>query len=128
MLDPRIYRTGLVPVVLAVIVVAFSLGDQQGAVTTTITPQAFNAANAYAAMNELAQDYPRRPPGSDADARLAHDVVVPGLQSAGFSVSTDVFRGRTAGGTTTLENVIGMRAGQENGSIVVVADRTALGS
>ena len=128
MLDPRIYRMGLVPVVLAVIVVAFSLGDQQGPVTTTLTPQVFNAASVYQAMNQLAKDYPHRVPGSDADARLAREVVVPALRARGFSVSTDTFRGRTAGGTATLQNVIGIRAGQQDGSIVVVADRAALGS
>ena len=128
MLDARIYRTGLIPVVLAVVVFAFSLGDQQGPVTTTLTPQVFNAASAYQAMNALAGAYPRRLPGSDADARLAREVVTPALQTAGFSVSTDTFRGRTAAGTTTLENVVGIRAGQQNGSIVVVADRSSLGS
>ena len=128
MLDPRIYRMGLVPVVLAVIVLAFSLGDEQEPVTTTLTPQVFNAASAYQGMDQLAKDYPHRVPGSDADAKLARDVVIPALHGFGFSVSTDTFRGRTAGGTTTLRNVIGIRAGQQNGSIVVVADRSALGS
>jgi hypothetical protein len=49
------------------------------------------------------------------------------LSRSGFSVSTDTFTGRTADGATTLQNVTGVRAGQENGSIVVVADRSALG-
>jgi hypothetical protein len=128
MLDARIYRTGLVPVVLAVIVLAFSLSDQQGPVTTTLTPQAFNAASAYQGMKALAKDYPHRVPGSDGDARVAREAVVPALQNAGFRVFTDTFRGRTADGTTTLQNVIGVRAGQQNGSIVVVADRSALGA
>lgn len=128
MLDPRIYRMGLIPVVLAVVVLAFSLGDQQGPLTTTLAPQALNGGSAFNAMGKLAQSYPDRRPGSPGDTNLGRDVVAPALTSAGFTVSTDVFRGRTAQGTRSLENVIGVRAGQQNGSIVVVADRSALGS
>ena len=40
MLDARIYRAALVPVLLAVIVCAFSLQDRPTAVTTTLAPDA----------------------------------------------------------------------------------------
>ena len=60
MLDPRIYRTGLIPIVLAVIVLAFSLGDQQGPLSTTLAPQAFNGASTYATLSSLAHRYPQR--------------------------------------------------------------------
>ena len=57
MLDPRIYRTGLVVVVLAVIVFAFSLEGQQGGLgmNTTLPPDAFNGLNAYHDMLSLAR-------------------------------------------------------------------------
>ena len=42
MLDVRIYRAALVPVLLAVIVCAFSLQDQPSPVTTTLAPDAFS--------------------------------------------------------------------------------------
>src|SRR5690242_10363068 len=74
MLDPRIYRTGLVAVALAVIVLAFSLGDQQGPLTTTLAPEAFNGGHAYAAMNRIAKQFPSRRPGSPADAAIAGQV------------------------------------------------------
>ena len=45
MLDPRIYRMGLTAVLLAVIVLAFSLGDQPGPQGTTLAPQAFNTTS-----------------------------------------------------------------------------------
>jgi hypothetical protein len=35
MLDPRIYRTGLIVVAVAVIVVAFSLGNQANSLNAT---------------------------------------------------------------------------------------------
>jgi hypothetical protein len=127
MLDPRIYRMGLVPVVLAVIVLAFSLGDQPAPLTTTLAPDAYNGPHAYTTMNSLAQQFPRRAPGSSADSRLA-GYLANQLHGYQFSVSTTSFRGVTPHGSRTLENVVATRAGQQNGSIVVVAPRDAVGS
>jgi hypothetical protein len=129
MLDPRIYRMGLVPVVLAVIVLAFSLGNQPGPLTTSLAPDAYSGQNAYAAMNSLASRFPDRAPGSAGDRGLASFLANQlGPHGYQFSVSTTSFRGTTPRGPRTLENVIATRAGQQNGSIVVVAQRDALGS
>jgi hypothetical protein len=125
MLDPRIYRMGLVVVALAVIVVAFSLGDQQPGLGTTLAPEAFNGQDAYATMTKLAARYPRRPPGSAADRAIA-DYVAAQLRRDGFAVSTDDFSARTVDGTRSLRTVTGTLAGLTNGSIVVVAGRDAL--
>jgi hypothetical protein len=127
MLDPRIYRTGLVAVALAVVVFAFSLYDQRGAVSTTLAPDAFNGQNAYATMSKLAASYPHRRPGSAADYAIAADVVHQ-LRRYGFLVSRDFFDARTAAGTRRLENVVGVRPGLGGGRIVVVAHRDALAS
>jgi hypothetical protein len=127
MLDPRIYRMGLIPVLLAVIVVAFSLGNSQGALTTNLAPDAYNGANAWAAMNTLAKGYPERRPGSFGDDGLA-TYVAGQLRRYGFQTSTETFSARTADGRRTLENVSGMRAGLGSGSIVLVSHRDALSS
>jgi hypothetical protein len=127
MLDPRLYRTGLIPVVLAVIVLAFSLGDQHGPLTTTLAPQAFNGASTATTLGSLARRYPHRRPGSIQDGQLGGYVGTQ-LRKYGFAVSTESFTGRTVDGSRTLQNVVGIRAGQQDGSIVVVADRSALGS
>ena len=127
MLDPRIYRTGLVLVVLAVIVLAFSLDNQQAPLGTNLAPDAYGGGYAYATMKTLANSYPDRRPGSAGDNLLA-GYVARQLYGDGFTVSTDSFRGRTVDGTRTLRNVVGIRAGQVNGSIVVVAHRDALSS
>ena len=54
MLDPRIYRTGLVLVAMAVLVLAFSLENQQGAVSSSLAPDAFNGQNVYNSMVSMA--------------------------------------------------------------------------
>ena len=127
MLDPRIYRTGLVVVALAVVVLAFSFADQQSGLTSSLAPDAFNGQNVYTNMKQMASAYPDRRPGSTGDDALA-TLVAKSLDQYGFTVSTDAFTGRTADGSQTLENVVATRPGMESGSVVVVAGRDARGS
>jgi hypothetical protein len=124
MLDPRIYRTGLVVVVLAVIVFAFSLEGQQSGLSTTLAPDAFNGQNAYNDTNAIDLKYPARRAGSAADYAIAAQVKRR-LQSYNFSVRQQTFRAATPTGKHPLENVIGLRTGLEAGTIVVVAHRDA---
>jgi Peptidase family M28 len=131
MLDPRIYRTGLVVVVLAGLVLAFSLGNQSAPLSSSLAPDAFNGQNVYASMTRMAAGDPVRRPGSDGDFALAAQVAKSFRQygqKSGFTVSTDTFSGRTADGERTLENVIAVRPGMESGSVVIVAHRDARGS
>lgn len=127
MLDPRIYRTGLAVVALAVIVVAFSLQDPPGAATSSLAPDAFNAQNAYSAMNGLAAGNPNRRPGSFGDENVATSVAN-SFRSSGWAVSSTTFTGRTADGSKTLLNVTATRTGQPGGALVIVAHRDSLGS
>ncbi len=127
MLDPRIYRMGLIPVVLAVIVLAFSLDDQAPGLTTNLAPDAFTGANAYTSLTMLSTQYPQRRPGSVGDDGLA-SYVAGQFRRDGFATSTQTFTAQTADGSRTLENVTGMRAGQGSGSIVVLAHRDSLTS
>jgi hypothetical protein len=127
MLDPRIYRTGLVAVALAVIVVAFSLQDPPGAATSPLAPDAFNPQNAWTKINGLAATNPNRRPGSVGDEAVATSVAN-SFKSYGWSVSRSTFTGRTVDGTKTLENVTATRTGPPGGAIVVVAHRDSLGS
>jgi len=125
--DPRIYRTGLVAVALAVVVVAFSLVDQQGPLASNLAPDAFSAQNALGLMNSLARRHPNRRPGSAGDAAVA-SFVAGRLAQYGFRVTTTSFRGRTAQGTRTLQSVTGARTGLSPGTIVVVSHRDSLRS
>lgn len=125
MLDPRIYRTGLIAVALAVIVVAFSLENQPGGMRTSLVPDQFVAGNAYRTMTLLARDFPRRPPGGGGDKLIA-GYVARTLRGLNYSVNTDTFTAHTSHGTRTLENVTGVMAGTAPSSIVIVAHRDTL--
>jgi Peptidase family M28 len=127
MLDVRIYRTGLAVAALALVVLAFSLTNQQGPRSASLAPEAFNAANVSAAMTSIARNDPVRTPGSDGDTALATQVAASFSQN-GFSVTKGTFTAQTADGTRTLENVVASRPGMESGSIVIVAHRDARGS
>ncbi len=126
MLDPRIYRTGLIIAALALVVLAFSLTNQQSALSPTLAPEAFNGQNVWSTMNRIVTDEPTRRPGSEGDQALAVTVRNT-LTRYGFDPTTDTFQGRTVDGTVPLENVVGIRPGVDSGSIVIVAPRDALG-
>ncbi|MBI5105178.1 MAG: hypothetical protein HZB46_09390 [Solirubrobacterales bacterium] len=67
MLDPRLYRAAFVPVLLAVMVVAFSLQARPRPIGTTLAPDAFDGTKAGQTLDELAAAFPRRVPGDAAD-------------------------------------------------------------
>ena len=122
MLDPRIYRTGMTFVLLAAILVAFSLGGQQAPATTTDVPDAFSGATAYATMQSLATGIPVRTAGSEGDDALASSVART-LTGYGFQVSEPTAGVQTPSGSRTVVNVIATRAGQLPASILVLAPR-----
>ena len=131
MSDPRLYRTALVPVLLALILLAFSLENRPRALTTTVAPDAFTADRAFDRAygpGGLADRFPERRPGSAGDERLAV-VVARELEAAsGFEVRTIESEGETIDGRQTLRTVIAERAGTIDERIVVVAHRDAAGT
>jgi hypothetical protein len=125
MLDPRIYRNGLMVVVIAVIVVAFSLDSQAPPLSATLVPDAFNGGTAYNTMLALARQYPDRPPGSEADGKIA-DFVAQSLSGDGLLVQRSEFPAQTVDGPRTIETLTGTLAGTAPGTIVVVAHRDSV--
>ncbi len=133
MLDPRIYRASFLPVLLALLAVAFALQDRPRPIGTTLAPDAFVGQSAGALLDDLARGYPDRRPGSVGDDALARRVAAElrrALQPGGEVRTTSVvtmqrFRGRTIDGTDDLVNVIATRPGRPGPGIVVVAHRDA---
>src|SRR3954452_11538842 len=75
MVDPRIYRAALLPVLFALVLLAFSVENRPRPLTTPIAPAAFVGDRAFDRAYEpgrgFADRYPNRRPGSVGDERLA---------------------------------------------------------
>jgi hypothetical protein len=126
MLDARIYRAALVPVLLAVIVCAFSLQDRPAPITTTLAPDAFSGPRAAGELAGLADAFPVRRAGDAADAALAARIAgaFRGMEPA-YEVSTPSFTGETIDGKRTLTTVLARQVGAPGPELVVVAHRDA---
>ena len=74
MLDARLYRAALVPVLLAVIVCAFSLRDRPVPMTTTLAPDAVSGPRVSRELAGLAAAFPVRRAGDAADQALAERI------------------------------------------------------
>lgn len=128
MLDPRLYRTAFVPVLLALVVVAFSLADLPRSIQTTLAPDGFSGEQAFRQLDDLASRFPQRRPGDAGDEALANEIATT-FRSSGFpQVSLQRFDGQTIDGKRPLVNVIATRAGQPGPGIVLVAHRDAVGA
>jgi hypothetical protein len=128
MLDPRIYRAALVPVVLAMIVCAFSLADRPRPVGTTLAPDAFAGSRAARQLDDLASAFPSRRPGDPGDEALARRIAaIFRATSPAYQVSTPTFTGQTIDGERTLTTVIARQVGAPGPGLVVVAHRDAAG-
>jgi energy-converting hydrogenase Eha subunit A len=129
MLDPRIYRAALIPLLFALIIVAFSLENRPAPLRSQLVPAAFDGPRAARMLNNLAQQYPRRRPGSTGDQALARRVTselqaVLGKVEVRRSVVTDA---ATVDGERNLVNVEAQVPGSAPGAqVVVVAARDAL--
>jgi hypothetical protein len=130
-LNARLYRAALVPFLLALAVAAFSLQARPLPATSTLAPDAFQGARAFAQLTSLSAAFPQRRPGSAADERLALQIErtlqgLGGSAGGGFSVHRVRFEGQTIDGERQLSSVIAQRPGSTGASpIVILAHRDA---
>ncbi|HEY6760915.1 MAG TPA: M28 family peptidase [Baekduia sp.] len=127
MLEPRLYRVAFVPVLLALLVAAFSLQDRPRAIGTTQSPEGFDGIRAQQTLTDLARVYYTRRPGSDADDRLAQYVAAQLRLNVPGTVAEHHFEGETIDGKRELTDVVATRPGQPGPPLVVVAHRDAAG-
>lgn len=133
MLNGRLYRAAFLPFLFALAVAAFSLGARPGAFSSTLAPDAFEGAPAFAELKSMAAQFPRRRPGSGGDRGLARHVAstldgLGGTNGGGFSVRTYRFDAQTIDGERSLTNVVAQRAGSTSApAILIVAHRDAAG-
>jgi ribosomal protein L34 len=128
MLDPRIYRAAFIPVLFALVLVAFSLENRPRSLGTPLAPDAFQGDRAFGSdgLTGLAGAFPDRRPGSAGDVGLAGHLAGR-MRAAGFRVRTATRQGQTIDGKRDLRTVIAERAGTQDERIVVVAHRDAAG-
>lgn len=125
MLEPRLYRVAFVPVLLALLVAAFSLQDRPRAVGTTQTPDGFDQFRAQRTLGDLQKAYRDRRPGSSGDDALARYVAAQLRESVPGTVAEHHFSGETIDGKRDLVDVVATRPGQPGPPLVVVAHRDA---
>jgi hypothetical protein len=131
LLDARLYRAALAPILFALILAAFSLEDLPRPIRSTLAPDAFQSQRAWRDLQDMAVRFPQRRPGSAGDDGLAQRVAqeLRGAATQGgpqpFSVRLVRQEGETIDGEQTLTNVIARRAGAAGKQIVVVAHRDA---
>ena len=127
MLDPRVYRASLLPVLLVLIVVAFSLEDRPGPLRSSLPGDAFDGARAARQLDELERRFPSRRAGSPGDDGLAR-AVAGELRSVlpQVDVRTRSFGGETLDGDRELLTVTAQAPGSTPRSqVVLVAQRDA---
>jgi hypothetical protein len=131
MLNGRLYRAALVPVVFALAIAAFSLTSRPRPLTATLAPDAFQGSSALAELKSLASAYPERRPGSTGDEQLAGRIAhalegLGGTAGGGFSVQTHRFSAQTIDGERTLSTIVAQRPGSTSATpIVILAHRDA---
>lgn len=126
MLDPRIFRAALLPVLLVLIVVAFSLEDRPGPLRSVFAPDAFDGDRAAQLLQGLERTHPERRAGSTGDAALGQTVA--GLLDRALprriAVRSRVVRGQTLDGDADLVIVTAQQPGSSARSqLVLVAQR-----
>ena len=127
MLDPRLYRAALIPVLLAVIVCAFSLEDRPRPIGTTLAPDAFTGPRAAKELDAMAAAFPSRRPGDASDEALARRIAAELRGMGSYQVSMNTFGGETIDGDRTLTTVVARQVGAPAPGLVVVAHRDAAG-
>ncbi len=125
MLEPRLYRVAFVPVLLALLVAAFSLQDRPRPIGTTQAPEAFDEIRAGQTLDDLARRFPVRRPGDAADTRLASEIAAAARDRARHRGGTPLSRARRSTAARDLIDVVATRPGVPGPPIVVVAHRDA---
>ena len=132
-LNGRIYRAAFLPLLFALAIAGFSLTGRTAPLSSSLAPDAFEGARAFAKLEELAKLFPSRRPGSAGDRGVAGYVAgtLRGLGSSakgGFAVSTRSVRAQTIEGERTLTTVIAQRPGTTGEApIAILAHRDAAG-
>jgi peptidase M28-like protein len=122
-IDPRIYRAGFLPALVAVVVVMFSVQPLPDPLQPPISPAEFEAGPATHTASQIVDAAPSRTPGSQGDAAAADLVTQSFSEIEGGEVSEQPFEGSFDGDDVSLRNVILVLRGESERQVVVLASR-----
>ncbi|MBJ7471895.1 MAG: hypothetical protein JHD16_11370 [Solirubrobacteraceae bacterium] len=123
MLDPRLTRIFVLPLLAVLVLAAFSVQDRPRALRTFQAPDAFSGTAALAEVTRLAGVYPARPAGGPADTDAGRDIEQR-FEADGLEVRTETAQVISPDGSDAEAlQVTGERPGPKEGTIVIVAPR-----
>lgn len=131
-LNWRLYRLALVPVVVALLLAAFSFGQRAAPLTTTLVPEAFEGTAAMKLLHEMEAIAPTRKVGSHGDMRLLrfieHDLEsFGGFEKGGYDITLHEIAADTPSGHVGPIDLVAARPGASTElPIVLLAPRDAL--
>jgi hypothetical protein len=125
-IDPRLTRILVLPILAVLVLAAFSVQDRPRGLRTFQAPDAFSGSETYTDLNLLATEYPARPTGGAADADAARAIEAR-FADAGLAVDSWSASVRTErGASVRAQQVSGRSDGPGEGSIFIVAARDSV--
>ncbi len=125
MINFRLYRIALVPALIAVVVVMFSLEGAPEALEPGPLRGEFDGTRAAALARQIVNTAPERTPGSEGDAAVA-DIVADHFGDATTgAVSEQRYEASYDGEDVDLRNVLLTLPGETDATVLVVAARDA---
>ena len=123
MINPRLYRLGFLPAIVALVVVMFSVQSQPEPLESPTTPGVFEAGPAARSARTIAEMAPERQPGSEADSAIADLVAQRFGEIEGGEVSEQTVDSNFEGVDVELRNVVLTLPGESEHQVLLMANR-----
>jgi hypothetical protein len=122
-INPRIYRLGFLPAIVALVIVMFSVQSQPEPLELPTTPGVFEAGPAARTARTIAEMAPERPPGSEGDSAIADLVAERFSAIQGGEISEQSIDADFEGVGVELRNVILTLPGESERQVLLFAHR-----
>jgi Peptidase family M28 len=122
-INPRLYRIGFLPAIVALVVVMFSVQAQPEPLERPTTPGVFEAGPAARSARAIAELAPERPPGSEGDAAVADFVSQRFSEIQGGEISEQTVESSFEGVDVELRNVILTLPGESERQVMLLTHR-----
>jgi Peptidase family M28 len=122
-INPRLYRIGFLPAIVALVVVMFAVQALPEPLERPTTPGLFEAGPAARTARALAETAPERVPGSEGDVAAAAFVTERFAQIEGGEISEQTFEAGIEGVDVELRNVLLTLPGESERQVLLLAHR-----